>query len=52
MLTAAELREALERAISPDAGSTIVHVRSDRARNVELHRRVWGAVAAAISDIG
>jgi 2-succinyl-5-enolpyruvyl-6-hydroxy-3-cyclohexene-1-carboxylate synthase len=49
--TASELREALERALSPDARSRIVHVRSDRARNVELHRRVWGAVAAAVSDI-
>jgi 2-succinyl-5-enolpyruvyl-6-hydroxy-3-cyclohexene-1-carboxylate synthase len=49
--TASELREALERALSADAGSRIVHVRSDRARNVELHRRVWGAVAAAVSDI-
>ncbi len=43
------LREALERALSADTGSMIVQVQSDRARNVELHRRVWGAVSAAIS---
>ena len=46
--TTAELREALERALSPEAGSTIVHVRGERARNVELHRRVWSAVAGAV----
>jgi 2-succinyl-5-enolpyruvyl-6-hydroxy-3-cyclohexene-1-carboxylate synthase len=46
--TTGELREALERSLSPDAGSTIVHVRSDRVRNVELHRRVWNAVARAV----
>ena len=40
-----ELRSALEHAFSPQAGSTLVHVRSDRAENVELHRRVWSAVA-------
>ena len=42
-----ELRTALEHALSPRAGSTLVHVRSDRAENVELHRRVWSAVAHA-----
>jgi 2-succinyl-5-enolpyruvyl-6-hydroxy-3-cyclohexene-1-carboxylate synthase len=45
--TTSELRAALERALSPASGSTIVQVQSDRARNVELHRRVWSAVAAA-----
>ncbi|MGO9761156.1 MAG: 2-succinyl-5-enolpyruvyl-6-hydroxy-3-cyclohexene-1-carboxylic-acid synthase [Solirubrobacteraceae bacterium] len=44
-----ELRAALEHALSPKAGSTIVHVQTERARNVELHRRVWGAVYGAIS---
>lgn len=39
-----ELRGALE----SSAGTTIVEVRSDRAENVALHRRVWAAVAAAI----
>jgi 2-succinyl-5-enolpyruvyl-6-hydroxy-3-cyclohexene-1-carboxylate synthase len=47
--TTPELRAALERALVPDAGSTIVHVRGERARNVELHRHVWSAVSAAIS---
>ncbi|MGD1056955.1 MAG: 2-succinyl-5-enolpyruvyl-6-hydroxy-3-cyclohexene-1-carboxylic-acid synthase [Solirubrobacteraceae bacterium] len=44
-----ELGEALERALSPETGSMIVQVQSDRSRNVELHRRLWGAVSAAIS---
>jgi 2-succinyl-5-enolpyruvyl-6-hydroxy-3-cyclohexene-1-carboxylate synthase len=43
------LRDALERALAPDAGSTIVQVQSERKRNVELHRRVWDAVSAAVS---
>lgn len=45
--TTGELRTALEHALSPQAGSTLVHVRSERAENVELHRRVWSAVARA-----
>jgi 2-succinyl-5-enolpyruvyl-6-hydroxy-3-cyclohexene-1-carboxylate synthase len=45
-------RAALERALSPRSGSTIVHVRSDRARNVELHERVWRAVASALAADG
>jgi 2-succinyl-5-enolpyruvyl-6-hydroxy-3-cyclohexene-1-carboxylate synthase len=45
--TAAELRAALELALSPRAGSAILQVRTDRRRNVELHRRVWSAVAEA-----
>jgi 2-succinyl-5-enolpyruvyl-6-hydroxy-3-cyclohexene-1-carboxylate synthase len=49
--TTSELRAALEHALSPEAGSTIVHVQSDRARNVELHRRVWDAVSAAVSGV-
>jgi 2-succinyl-5-enolpyruvyl-6-hydroxy-3-cyclohexene-1-carboxylate synthase len=44
-----ELRAALERAFSPDAGSTIVQVQSNRRRNVELHRHVWDAVSTAVS---
>ncbi len=38
-------RAALERALSPQVGSAIVHTPTDRARNVELHRRVWADVA-------
>ncbi len=44
--TTQELRAALERALVPDGGPTIIHVRSDRARNVALHRRVWDAVSS------
>jgi 2-succinyl-5-enolpyruvyl-6-hydroxy-3-cyclohexene-1-carboxylate synthase len=47
--TTAELREALERALSQDVGSTLIHMRTDRARNVELHHRVWSVVSAALS---
>ncbi|HEX3510789.1 MAG TPA: 2-succinyl-5-enolpyruvyl-6-hydroxy-3-cyclohexene-1-carboxylic-acid synthase [Solirubrobacteraceae bacterium] len=44
----AELRLALERSLA--AGATrVVHVRSERAANVELHREVWSAVATALS---
>jgi 2-succinyl-5-enolpyruvyl-6-hydroxy-3-cyclohexene-1-carboxylate synthase len=43
-------RAALERALSPEAGSTIVHARTDRARNVELHRRVWDAVSRTLGQ--
>jgi 2-succinyl-5-enolpyruvyl-6-hydroxy-3-cyclohexene-1-carboxylate synthase len=39
------LRAALERALAPQAGSTIVHVQTNRAANVELHDRVWSAVS-------
>jgi 2-succinyl-5-enolpyruvyl-6-hydroxy-3-cyclohexene-1-carboxylate synthase len=48
--TTAELRAALEDALSPEAGSTIVHVQTERSSNVELHRHVWGAVSAAIAE--
>jgi 2-succinyl-5-enolpyruvyl-6-hydroxy-3-cyclohexene-1-carboxylate synthase len=42
-------RAALERALSPQAGSTIVHATTDRQSNVDLHRRVWDAVARALA---
>jgi 2-succinyl-5-enolpyruvyl-6-hydroxy-3-cyclohexene-1-carboxylate synthase len=45
--TAHELRSALERALLPETRSTIVQVQSERPHNVELHRRVWSAVAHA-----
>ncbi|HSZ70554.1 MAG TPA: 2-succinyl-5-enolpyruvyl-6-hydroxy-3-cyclohexene-1-carboxylic-acid synthase [Solirubrobacteraceae bacterium] len=48
--TRAELRTALERALSPSASSTIVHVRCERAANVQLHRDVWAAVSAALAS--
>jgi 2-succinyl-5-enolpyruvyl-6-hydroxy-3-cyclohexene-1-carboxylate synthase len=44
------LRQALERALSPAAGSSIVHVHGERGANVELHRRVWSAVAAVATS--
>jgi|SRR5271166_1443381 len=43
-----EFRAALERALA-DSRSRIIEVRGRRAQNVELHRRVWGAVAGALS---
>jgi 2-succinyl-5-enolpyruvyl-6-hydroxy-3-cyclohexene-1-carboxylate synthase len=42
------LRSALERALERES-SSIVEVRSDRAANVALHRRVWDAVSAALA---
>jgi 2-succinyl-5-enolpyruvyl-6-hydroxy-3-cyclohexene-1-carboxylate synthase len=48
--TLSEFRGALERALEPEAASRIVHVRSERTSNVELHRRVWRAVSAALRE--
>jgi 2-succinyl-5-enolpyruvyl-6-hydroxy-3-cyclohexene-1-carboxylate synthase len=48
--TVPAFRVALERALMPQAGSTIVHVQTDRASNVELHGRVWSAVSRACPD--
>jgi 2-succinyl-5-enolpyruvyl-6-hydroxy-3-cyclohexene-1-carboxylate synthase len=42
------LRAALERALAAPC-STIVEARTQREANVELHRRVWSAVADALS---
>jgi 2-succinyl-5-enolpyruvyl-6-hydroxy-3-cyclohexene-1-carboxylate synthase len=39
-------RGALSRAVAADR-TTIICVRTDRERNVELHRRVWESVRAA-----
>jgi 2-succinyl-5-enolpyruvyl-6-hydroxy-3-cyclohexene-1-carboxylate synthase len=42
------LRAALERALAPQTGSTLIHARTDRTANVELHARVWSAVSRGI----
>ncbi len=47
--TVPAFRAALERALSPQTGSAIVEVRTDRTSNVELHRLLWAAVADAHS---
>jgi 2-succinyl-5-enolpyruvyl-6-hydroxy-3-cyclohexene-1-carboxylate synthase len=41
------LRTALERALAPQTGPTLIHVRSDRAANVSLHNEVWSSIATA-----
>jgi 2-succinyl-5-enolpyruvyl-6-hydroxy-3-cyclohexene-1-carboxylate synthase len=46
--TVPEFRAALDRALERP-GSGIVEVPSERERNVEVHRRMWQAVAAAVS---
>jgi 2-succinyl-5-enolpyruvyl-6-hydroxy-3-cyclohexene-1-carboxylate synthase len=43
------LRAALEQALAAP-GSAMIEVRGERKANVELHRRVWDAVAGAISS--
>jgi 2-succinyl-5-enolpyruvyl-6-hydroxy-3-cyclohexene-1-carboxylate synthase len=45
--TMPEVRAALAAAVA-GGGTTLVHVRTDRAENLALHRRVWPAVAAAV----
>ncbi len=45
------LRDALEPALSPQAGSTLVHARTERAANVDLHARVWERVSQALSQM-
>jgi 2-succinyl-5-enolpyruvyl-6-hydroxy-3-cyclohexene-1-carboxylate synthase len=45
----AQFRSALERALARES-SSIVEVRGDRAANVQLHRRVWQAVSAALAS--
>jgi 2-succinyl-5-enolpyruvyl-6-hydroxy-3-cyclohexene-1-carboxylate synthase len=47
--TVPAFRAALERALTPQAGSTIVQVHTDRASNVELHLDAWTAVAGTLS---
>ena len=43
----ATFREALDGALAAGT-ATILEVRTDRAENVELHRRVWEAVAGSV----
>jgi 2-succinyl-5-enolpyruvyl-6-hydroxy-3-cyclohexene-1-carboxylate synthase len=47
--TMAEVRFALDAAMGA-ARTTLIHVRTDRAENRDLHRRVWSAVASAVRD--
>jgi 2-succinyl-5-enolpyruvyl-6-hydroxy-3-cyclohexene-1-carboxylate synthase len=44
----AGLRAAVDHGLA-SAGTTLVHVRTDRAANVALHRRVWEAVARELA---
>jgi 2-succinyl-5-enolpyruvyl-6-hydroxy-3-cyclohexene-1-carboxylate synthase len=41
------LRDVLD---TPAAGTTIVHLRTERVANVALHRRTWAAVAGAVRE--
>ncbi len=52
VLETSALRGTLERALAGRAGSTIVHVKTDRAKNVDLHERVWSDVSAALASAG
>jgi 2-succinyl-5-enolpyruvyl-6-hydroxy-3-cyclohexene-1-carboxylate synthase len=48
--TVPAFRAALERTFSPQVGSAILQVPTDRARNVELHRRIWADVARELES--
>jgi 2-succinyl-5-enolpyruvyl-6-hydroxy-3-cyclohexene-1-carboxylate synthase len=48
--TIPDFRAALERALAPQTDSTLIHVRTERAANVNLHARIWSAVARASKD--
>ncbi len=45
----AGLRAAIEYGLSSD-GTQVIHVRTDRAENVALHRALWDAVGAALAE--
>ncbi len=44
-----EFRRALDAGLADD-GVSLVHVHTDRAHNVRLHRRVWSDVERALAD--
>ena len=46
-----EFRAALDHGLSSD-GTQLIHVRTERQRNVALHREVWRAVEAVLGDRG
>ncbi len=48
--TVPAFRAALERAFSPQVGSAILQVPTERARNVELHGRIWADVTGALDS--
>jgi 2-succinyl-5-enolpyruvyl-6-hydroxy-3-cyclohexene-1-carboxylate synthase len=47
--TVEELRAAVEHGVTSD-GTFLIHVRTDRAANVALHRRCWDAVGLALQS--
>jgi 2-succinyl-5-enolpyruvyl-6-hydroxy-3-cyclohexene-1-carboxylate synthase len=47
--TAGELCAAVDHGIS-SAGTTLVHVRTDRSENIRLHREIWEAVGAGLAE--
>jgi 2-succinyl-5-enolpyruvyl-6-hydroxy-3-cyclohexene-1-carboxylate synthase len=46
--TVAEFRAAVDHGLTSD-GTQLVHVRTERAANVVLHRRMWDTVSAALT---
>jgi 2-succinyl-5-enolpyruvyl-6-hydroxy-3-cyclohexene-1-carboxylate synthase len=48
--TVPALRTAMEHALAPQTGPTLIHVRTDRAANVSLHHRAWSSVSTALQS--
>jgi 2-succinyl-5-enolpyruvyl-6-hydroxy-3-cyclohexene-1-carboxylate synthase len=48
--TIPDFRTALEHALAPQTGPTLIHVRTDRAANVSLHHRTWSSVSTALQS--
>ncbi len=44
------LRIAMEHALAPQTGPTLIHVRTVRAANVSLHHRTWSSVSTALQS--